>query len=81
MAVPTPESTRSWLRVALEVLERGTPVTLLLILMIGSLTSYYLLKEVGRQRQINLDLWQRLMASEKQQVDLAWRCHQAGEGR
>lgn len=76
----TPEGARSWLRVLLEITERATPITLLLILLIGGLTSHYFLRELQRTRQINAALWQQLMASEKAQVALAWRCAQ-GETR
>ena len=73
----SPDNVKGWLGIALSVVERATPITLLFILLIGSLTSYYLLKELGRTRTINYELWQRLLAAEKQTVDMAWRCSQA----
>lgn len=71
-----PDAARGWLKVALEALEKGTAVTLLLILLIGAMTAYYFLREVKRQRDLNVDLWQRLLASEKAQVELAVKCRE-----
>ena len=76
----SPENTKSWLRLALDITDKATSVTLLLILIIGTLFAYYMLKELGRTRQINADLWKQLVATQQDQVALAWRCSQ-GAGR
>lgn len=75
----TPEGARSWIRVLLEITERATPITLLLILLIGGLTSHYFLRELQRTREMNMSLWQQRLEAEKAYYALALRCYQPGE--
>lgn len=82
MSTPlTPEGARGWLRVLLDITERATPITLLLILLLGGLFAHYMLRELQRAREMNLSLWQHRLEAEKAYYALALRCHQPGEER
>ena len=67
----TPDNTRSWLRVILEATDKATSITLVFMFITGGLMGWFLLGELKRTREMNLHLWERLMAA---QVALARDC-------
>lgn len=79
MAGLTPEGARGWLQTILTLTNEATSITLVFMLITGGLFGWYMLKELGRTRQMNLDLWHRVLDAEKAQLELALRC--GGEGR
>ena len=74
MVPPNPEQAKGWLAVALSLVERGGPVTLLITLVLGAVTSYGLVQEVKRVHEVNRALWQQLVDAQHAQVELARHC-------
>jgi hypothetical protein len=70
----TPERARGWLQTILEVTDRATSVTLLLMLVIGGLFGHFALQELRRVHAVNQTLWEELQTAHKAQLDLALRC-------
>lgn len=58
---PTPESTRGWLGVVLPLAERAGPVLSVFLLLLGTLTVWYMLGLLDRAVQRNHALTERLL--------------------
>lgn len=76
-----PEAAKGWFALLYPVVEKSTPVTLLLILALGSLMGWYLLSDIRRVHAVNLTLWSQLVEAQKAQVELARRCGAPEEKR
>lgn len=74
MALPNPDQARSWLGTVLPLLDRSTPITLLLALVIGGLMGWYLLGELHRIHGLNRELFDKLEAAHEARLALALQC-------
>jgi hypothetical protein len=72
--VATPERASGWLGVLLPLLDKSTPITLLLALVIGALMGWYMLDELSRLHDVNRELFSKLEAAQQAQIELALRC-------
>jgi hypothetical protein len=57
-------------------LQTASPVTVLIILALWTASIWWFTSELRRAHTVNQALWGQLMAAQKAQVDLAWRCYQ-----
>ena len=62
-----------WLKSMVPWLEKGTPVTLLILLVIGGLTLYNQHNEVNRLHDIQFKLGQMLLQEKDKMLELALR--------
>jgi hypothetical protein len=76
VVAPTPENVKGYLGAIWPTLSRASPVTVLIILALWTASIYWFTSELARTHAVNQGLWQQLMAAQKAQVDLAWRCYQ-----
>jgi hypothetical protein len=63
MALPSPEQARSWFQTAYLAVEKSTPITLLLLLLLSGLFGGYLLRQVEHSRTTVLTLYTALIAA------------------
>lgn len=70
----TPEQARGWLRVIMPLLERATPATLALALLLGGIMGWYLARENSRLHGINRELFDKLEAAYEARLKLALTC-------
>jgi len=61
-----PERARGWLNTILPVLREGGPVVSLVLLLIGSVSIWWLLGTYERARNINQQLYERLLTCTKE---------------
>lgn len=81
MVAPTPENVKGFVNAIWPALRSASPVTVLIILALWSMSIYWFTTELSRVHGVNQALWERLMAAQQAQTDLAWRCYRGEEGR
>lgn len=79
MVAPTPENVKSWFNTVWPALCTASPVTVMIVLALWTASIYWFTTEVQRIHDVNQALWERLLTTQKDQVDLAWRCYQGQE--
>ena len=67
------ERAQGWLATLTPWLERGTPVTLLVLLVLGGLTLWLMAKEIQRMQVSQNELVHLLLAEKEKEVQLALR--------
>lgn len=75
MVAPTPENLKGILSAVWPALRSASPVTVLIVLALWTASLYWFTSELARVHGVNQSLWERLMAAQQTQTDLAWRCY------
>lgn len=79
---PTPEPSpngskyglKGWISDLNAIAREGGPATLLLMLILGGLTLWFLNAELKRQQDLTVDLVHQLLVEKDKRVELALRC-------
>jgi hypothetical protein len=79
VVAPTPENVRGWLGAIWPTLQHASPVTVLIILALWTASIWWFTAEIARVHGVNQALWTQVVAAQKAQVDLAWRCYRSEE--
>ena len=78
----SPDRARGWLGILYPLLEKATPITLLFVLVIGTLMAWHLLGQIAQERDRSHMLGQLLLDEKAAHLALARQCgKQGGEGR
>lgn len=80
MATPTPNNVRGWFATIWPALQAASPLTVALLIVLWFLSIRWFTVEMARVQTVNQGIWEQLMAAQKAQIDLAWRCYQDGGG-
>jgi hypothetical protein len=76
VVAPTPENVRGWIGAIWPALCTASPVTVMILLGLWAASIYWFTAEIARVHGVNQALWNQVVAAQKAQVDLAWRCYQ-----
>jgi hypothetical protein len=76
VVAPTPENLKGVLGTLWPMVRAASPVTVLLLLGLWFLSIRWFTVELGRVHTVNQALWERLLVSQREQIDLAWRCYE-----
>lgn len=84
MSVPPDSSTpqtglKGWMGHLLPVVREGGPITLLIVLLLGGLTLWFLNSQLTRQQDLTTDLVRQLLAEKDKRVELALRAAECGK--
>jgi hypothetical protein len=71
-----PERTRNWLSIVLPILREGGPIVSLRLLLIGTITVWWLIGALNRSQEISRVFYEKLITCLDKQVDLARNCTQ-----
>lgn len=74
----TPESTSKWLRLIMPILQQGGPVLTLFLLIVCVLAGWYFMNTLDHSREVNRELYERMLACVQSQATLSQRCYGGG---
>jgi hypothetical protein len=64
----TPDQARSWFSVLYAVTEKSTPITMLFILIVGSLSVWYTLRELSNSRLRTIQAYNQLLQAKDEKL-------------
>jgi hypothetical protein len=70
---------RGWLSAIWPTLQTASPVTVMILLGLWAASIYWFTAEIARVHGVNQALWNQVVAAQKAQVDLVWRCYKGEE--
>jgi hypothetical protein len=75
---PDPARANKWLGLLLPLMERGGPILSLFLLLTMVVSGWYMMRELGRARAVNRELYERLLVATEARASLATRCPGGG---
>lgn len=71
--LPPPESSSRWLGIIMPVLREGGPVVALVLLLVGTVSTWWLARALEQSRAVNVALYERLLACTAKAGELEWK--------